>query len=426
MITSQIVLLYAYTFFVIGKRDYHVDDYALRNVIARWFFMTALTGRYTGSPETVMEQDLARLRDVTDGAGFVAVLDHIVADTFTDDYWGITLPNELATSSPRSPSLFAYYAALNLLGARALFSNITVSELLDPALKAKKAAVERHHLFPKGYLTTLGITEVRDTNQIANYALVEWADNIEISDMSPAKYIPTYEARFQPEDLAQMYYWHALPTDWEHMQYGQFLEARRERMAGVIHDAFTLLSTGKQPKPELQIVAPPDIPTPDDAPGPDDVDGIDEGLAPRHFMRREFWQAFMQRAAGRVPLPVRLGRGTNSLIYVPTTEKRRLYWEYSIRMRDAGVGLWIYRQETVENKRIFDQLFARRMEIEHAFGAALEWDRCDQGHGSYIRYRLPGGGLLPQEAWPEIQERMIETLMRFKKALESSIQELPG
>ena len=99
LITSQIALLYAYTFFAIGKRDYHVDDYALRNVIARWFFMTCAHGALHRLPETVMEQDLARLRDVTDAAGFIAMLDRIVPDTFTDDYGDLHPPNELATSS---------------------------------------------------------------------------------------------------------------------------------------------------------------------------------------------------------------------------------------------------------------------------------------------------------------------------------------
>ncbi len=333
MITSQVALLYAYMFYLIGKRDYHVEAYALRNVVGRWFFMTSLTGRYTGSPETVMEQDLARLRDVCDAEGFVAVLDRVVNDTFTEDYWTITLPNELATSSPRSPSLFAYYAALHLLGARALFSNISVAELLDPALKAKKSAVERHHLFPKGYLATLGITEVRDTNQIANYALVEWADNIAISDDSPAKYIPKYEARFKPEELARMHCWHALPDDWAQMTYREFLEERRRRIATVIRDAFTSLLAGTEPEPGRQPTWEPTSPALDGVPTPGDADDAETGLAPRHLLRREFWRAFMLRAAGRAPLPSRLRQGTNSSIYVPTAEKKRLYWEYSIRMQ---------------------------------------------------------------------------------------------
>jgi len=188
-----------------------------------------------------MGQDLASLRDIGDSESFLALLDRIVSDTFTEDYWNITLPNELATSSPQSPSLFAYYAALNLLDARVLFSNMKVSELLDPALNPKKTPIERHHLFPKGYLAKAGITQSRDTNQIANYALVEWPDNVGISDKSPAKYFPQYAARLSTDELDSMRFWHALSEGWEHMEYRQFLEERRKLIAQVICSGFSRL-----------------------------------------------------------------------------------------------------------------------------------------------------------------------------------------
>lgn len=241
MISSQVGLLYAYVMFLIGKYYFHVDPYALRNLIARWFFMTSLTARYSASPETSMEADLARLRSANDADDFIRTLNQIIIDTLTEDFWNITLPNELATSSARSPSLFAYYAGLNLLDTRVLFSKMKVSELLDPALRAKKSAIERHHLFPKNYLKIQGITEIRDTNQIANYALVEWVDNIDISDMSPSEYLPKYAARFSNTELEEMFYWHALPKYWEGMNYEDFLVARRKAMAQVIRDGFTKL-----------------------------------------------------------------------------------------------------------------------------------------------------------------------------------------
>jgi len=242
MISSNNALLYSYALFLIGKRDYSLSHFELRNTIARWYFMVSLTGRYTGSPESRMEQDLAELRGVTDAQGFIAVVDRTIANTFTDDYWNITLPNELATSSARSPSLFAYYAALNLLGANVLFSKIKVSELLDPAIRGTKAAIERHHLFPRAYLKKLGVTSTRDTNQIANFALVEWPDNIEISDRSPAEYFPKYATRFAQHELQQQLYWHALPEGWHKLEYPNFLEARRRAMAAVIRDGFQRLS----------------------------------------------------------------------------------------------------------------------------------------------------------------------------------------
>jgi len=242
MITSQTALLYSYIMFLIGKCDLRLDLYELRNAIARWYFMNSLTGRYTGSFESVMEADLTRLRSTNDGAAFVTLFERVIQDNLTEDFWNITLPNELGTSSARSPSLFAYYAALNLLDARVLFSKMKISELLDPSLKAKKSAIERHHLFPKNYLEKCGITEIRDKNQIANYALVEWPDNEKISDLSPAEYFPRFASRFSGDELNEMCYWHALPDGWETMNYQDFLTARRRAMANVIREGFNKLS----------------------------------------------------------------------------------------------------------------------------------------------------------------------------------------
>lgn len=246
MIVSVNNLLYSYVFYLIGKYDFSVEPYTLRDTIARWFFMSALTSRYSGSFESTMEQDLNRLRDVKSSDGYVSLLDHIVTDLLTEDFWNITLPNELATSSPRSPSLFAYYAALNLLQAKVLFSKMLVADLLDPTLKAKKSAVERHHLFPKGYLAKLDITEVRDTNQIANFALVEWNDNIAISDTPPVEYYTKFASRFNDKELNDMLFWHALPDGWEKLQYQEFLDQRRKLIANVTKEGFKeLMSKGE-------------------------------------------------------------------------------------------------------------------------------------------------------------------------------------
>jgi hypothetical protein len=127
--------------------------------------------------------------------------------------------------------------------------------LLDPATNAHRNALERHHLFPKEHLRTLGIADTRDTNQIANYALVEWGDNAEISEEAPAKYLPIMKARCSPKDLERMYYWHALPDHWETLPYSDFLIQRRERIAGVIRDAYEKLS-GPSSSAKVQAAVP--------------------------------------------------------------------------------------------------------------------------------------------------------------------------
>jgi hypothetical protein len=241
LISSQMAVLYTYAMWLIGKRDFDVDPYRLREVMARWFFMAALTGRYTGSPESRMEQDLALLRAVNTANGFVKVLDQQIDAVLTRDYWEVTLPNELETAAARNTGQFAYYAALCLLEARVLYSPMKVADLLDPSSKAKKKAVERHHLFPRSYLQRIGIHEKRLINQMANYALVEWSDNIAISDRPPRDYVPELEKRFAPDELQQMYEWHALPGRWYELEYATFLEERRKRIAQVIRRGFMKL-----------------------------------------------------------------------------------------------------------------------------------------------------------------------------------------
>ncbi|MCR3922899.1 MAG: DUF262 domain-containing protein, partial [Firmicutes bacterium] len=245
MISSQNNLLFSYMLYLIGRTEYMVSEFELRHLISRWFFMSAVTGRFTGSPESAMEFDLARLRDVSTAEGFVKTLSHICNITLTKDYWAVSLPNDLATSSPRSPSLFAYHAALVLLNAQALFSKVKVADLLDPSMHANRAAVERHHLFPKGFLKIQGVSSTRVTNQIANYALVEWGDNNAISDQSPADYLPDMKARFSQAELELMYRLHALPSNWELLGYQEFLEKRRELMAQVIADGYSILVSGE-------------------------------------------------------------------------------------------------------------------------------------------------------------------------------------
>jgi hypothetical protein len=241
VISSETGLIYTYAMYLIGKNDYKVDPFELRKTMARWFFMSALTARYSSSAETQMEQDLNNLRSVKTGDDFLSLLNGIIDDSLTDDYWNIRLPNNLTSTAARSPSLFAYYASLNLLGAKGLFSNIKISELLEAGIRSKKSPLERHHLFPKAYLDRIGITERWDQNQIANYALVEWSDNIKISDKSPSDYYKKYAKRFTDRQLKRMMNMHALPAGWEKMNYHEFLPIRRKMMADMIKKGFNKL-----------------------------------------------------------------------------------------------------------------------------------------------------------------------------------------
>lgn len=244
MLSGSNAVLYTYALWLIGRTECDVPLDRLREVIARWFFMAHTTARYSTSFETTFESDMGRLANLApgDADGFIATLDGTIQDRLTSDYWTISLPNELATSASKSPALMAYMAALNIHDADVLLSSTKVRSRLDPAISLKKG-IERHHIFPKNHLKKQGINDLKRINQIANFAMVEWSDNIKISDLPPGEYWPQQVAGkgFDPQRLATQRDLHALPDGWDEMEYDKFLQARRKLMADVVRRAFELL-----------------------------------------------------------------------------------------------------------------------------------------------------------------------------------------
>lgn len=91
MISSEAAIIFNYVLYLIGVRDYKIDRDTVRQAIAEFFFMSALTARYTGSPETRFDADLAMLRDLSSGDTFLAKLREIGRTILTGD-----LDNHLA------------------------------------------------------------------------------------------------------------------------------------------------------------------------------------------------------------------------------------------------------------------------------------------------------------------------------------------
>jgi hypothetical protein len=244
LISSQIALMYTYAFYLIGRTEHKVPHHQLDPLIGRLFYAFTLSGRYTGSFESQMDSDLNRVKAATDSEGFLDVMERIIADALTGDFWTINLPNLLDRSSAQSPALFAYHAAQIRLGAPVLFSDKRIADLFDPALRANRKALERHHLFPRAWLERQGITELSDINQVANLALIEWPENMSIADTAPADYLPRIRDRFAPEAWAQACALHGLPDGWESMDYPAFLAERRKLMADVVRRGYEALTSG--------------------------------------------------------------------------------------------------------------------------------------------------------------------------------------
>lgn len=176
MIGSQNAINFAYILYLRGRRE-NVPAAELERMVRRWFAMSMLTGRYSGSPESTFDSDIRQI----DSRGVIAYTDSVIPNELPDSFWTGMLPQFMDTSSISSPYFRCYQAAQIKLGDRGFLSrDITVTDLL-----LNRADV--HHIYPKQYLKNGGKTRGA-YNQIANFVIAQSEINIAIGAKAPTIY----------------------------------------------------------------------------------------------------------------------------------------------------------------------------------------------------------------------------------------------
>jgi hypothetical protein len=152
---------------------------------------------------------------------------------------------------------------------------------------------------------------------------------------------------------------------------------------------------------------------------------VKKEIAERRVQYREFWAQLLPRAKEKTQLHARISPGTD--YWVSTGAGRGgLAYSYVLLNSNARIELYIDRGEANENKQIFDVLYAQKATIEQAFGAPLNWQRLDDRRACRISYAFNSGGVSTQDRWPQIQDEMIDAMVRFELAFRSPIASLPG
>lgn len=241
LVASSNAVVFSYVLYLIGKYDYKVPSLKLQKIICKWIFMSTITGFYTRSTESEVEKQFADLRDVSNADEFVAYLNAVIANKFTDDYFEYSLPAELNSSSATSPAWYGYIAAINVLGTPMLFSTAPLSQYFVLGTSGDKNSVDKHHIFPKHYLEKIGYSNDRDRNQIANFTYLDYATNIDISDDPPIEYVGRYREKLGEEGYKLACVQNALPENFEQLSYPEFLNKRRLLMAQIVKKAYNEL-----------------------------------------------------------------------------------------------------------------------------------------------------------------------------------------
>jgi hypothetical protein len=147
--------------------------------------------------------------------------------------------------------------------------------------------------------------------------------------------------------------------------------------------------------------------------------------AERYDLRHKFWRELLRRAAPRTSL--HSSRSPSESNWISTSSAvRGLSLNYVLRQDEGTAELYIDRGPEAEtNKRIFDFLHARKAEIEQSFGGELSWQRLDDRRASRIAWTTTLGGWRSEPVrWPEIQDAMIDAMIRLDKALAPHISKL--
>lgn len=238
LISSKNALNFAYALYLQLRSDNELNEGEIKRIVRKWFVMSLLTGRYTGSFETAFEADIRRVGEI----GAPAVLDNIERSSLSDTFWQVALPMDMESSSVRSPYFLVFLAAQVHSNARGFLSkNITVGNMVEEV-------GDIHHLVPKNYLVKNGISNRGDYNQIANYALTETPINIAIKDRAPGEYMGSVDAQIvdgklrlgeitDAVELAANFTANAVPDFIRTVtteSYQEFLTSRRTLMAAYV------------------------------------------------------------------------------------------------------------------------------------------------------------------------------------------------
>lgn len=89
--------------------------------------------------------------------------------------------------------------------------------------------------------------------------------------------------------------------------------------------------------------------------------------------------------------------------------------------KELRVELWISRGITEENKYLFDLLSQSKQDIEHTFGAELEWMRLDEKKSCRIQFSTKADGF-NKETWPQAVAWHLEQMTKLEKALKGPLQ----
>lgn len=203
-----------------------------RDKLLFWYAQAGMWGRFSGSTESFIDQDLAALEGAEGGL-----------DTLLEQLrlWHGGLRVEPGHFTGWSLGA-RFYPVLYMLTRMGEARDWGTGLPLKATLLGKMSRLEVHHIFPKAQLYKRKHRRP-DVNALANFCFLTKDTNLSISDRLPEAYFAEIEAK-HPGALASQW----IPTDpalWKIDNYLDFLEARKALLATEANKRFAELLHGE-------------------------------------------------------------------------------------------------------------------------------------------------------------------------------------
>lgn len=195
-----------------------------RDKLLFWYLQAAMWGRFSGSTETFIDQDLAALERPTGG------VDKLIEQL---RLWrgGLRVEPEHFTGWSVGARFYSILYMLTRMGSACDWGN---GLPLKAGLLGKMNRLEVHHIFPKSRLYQSKLKFKRpEVNALGNFCFLTKDTNLDISNRLPEEYFPEIE-KAHPGALASQW----IPSDsalWKIDRYRDFLQARKELLAAELN-----------------------------------------------------------------------------------------------------------------------------------------------------------------------------------------------
>jgi hypothetical protein len=175
-IISKFALNFAYTLYLKLKDTGHSAS-DIEFYVKKWYVLSLLTSRYSGSAETAFDYDIKQINSI----GIKQFLTDVEAANLSDAFWNARVLQDLSTSNVKNPVFVVYLAQQISRNQKGFLSkDITVRDMVIHR-------GDLHHLFPKELLRLKGYNRSQ-YNQVANFVYAQQEINIKIGKKSPDKY----------------------------------------------------------------------------------------------------------------------------------------------------------------------------------------------------------------------------------------------